>query len=101
MGSLTSSPKVVSRYDTTPKVIYVQHPVQPTPPPVTTTQAQNTGTVKTTTQTDTGSGVEGKAERKENLLQRDRSRFGTVTTSFRGLLQLAGQNSQRKTLLGE
>ena len=47
-------------------------------------------------------GTDPAEQRKANLLARDRGRFGTVLTSFRGFL---GQNNaatiQRKTLLGE
>ncbi len=39
--------------------------------------------------------------RKSGLLARDRSRFGTVLTSFRGLMMQGNNTSQRKTLLGE
>jgi hypothetical protein len=39
--------------------------------------------------------------RRSNLLGRDRGRFGTVQTGFRGLLSLASSLGQRKTLLGE
>ena len=39
--------------------------------------------------------------RAGSLLARDRSRFGTIATSFRGLLDLAGNAGKRKTLLGE
>ncbi len=39
--------------------------------------------------------------RKSGLLARDRSRFGTVLTSFRGLMMQGSNTSQRKTLLGE
>ncbi len=40
--------------------------------------------------------------REANLLKRDRSRFGTIATSFRGFLDLSDRNnSNRKTLLGE
>lgn len=39
--------------------------------------------------------------RRENLLGRDRGRFGTVKTGFRGLLDLALPFGRRKTLLGE
>ncbi len=39
--------------------------------------------------------------RTDNLLRRSRGRFGTVQTSFRGLLSPAATSGQRKTLLGE
>jgi hypothetical protein len=41
------------------------------------------------------------AQREQNLLTASRGRLGTITTSFRGLLSLAGTSGQRKTLLGE
>ena len=46
------------------------------------------------------SGQSSAEARTESLLRRNRGRFGTVQTSFRGLLGLAGNNG-RKTLLGE
>lgn len=39
--------------------------------------------------------------RSNSLLQRSRGRFGTIQTSFRGLLDLANPAAARKTLLGE
>jgi hypothetical protein len=39
--------------------------------------------------------------RRRDLLDRDRGIFGTIQTSFRGLLGMATQNKIRKTLLGE
>ena len=39
--------------------------------------------------------------RRASLLRRDRSRFGTVVTGFRGLLSQSTNNTPRKTLLGE
>jgi hypothetical protein len=41
------------------------------------------------------------AAREGSLLQRNRGIFGTVQTSFRGLLDLASNSGGRKTLLGE
>lgn len=41
------------------------------------------------------------AERAENLLRRNRSRLGTVLTSFRGVLSQNDLSASRKTLLGE
>lgn len=82
MGSLTSRPSVPSQ----PQVVTVSQPA-PAPAPVETV--------------DTPDPEEASREaRRQSLLDRDRSRFGTVRTSFRGLLQDAG-NEQRKTLLGE
>jgi len=39
--------------------------------------------------------------RRSNLLSRTRGRFGTVQTTFRGLLGNSGDTGTRKTLLGE
>lgn len=89
MGSLTSRPSVPSQ----PQVVYVPQPVAATPAPA-----------EDTTASDTPSAEEVASEaRTQSLLDRERSRFGTVLTSFRGLLGLSDNNdtSQRKTLLGE
>ena len=40
-------------------------------------------------------------QRRENLLRRDRGRFGTVTSGFRGFLDNSGGDNQSKQLLGE
>lgn len=99
MGSLTSRPKVPKQ--TSPQIVYVPAP-QPTytPAPAYTAPPAPTA-VQPVTPSPTPD--EEKAEaRTQSLLTRDRSRFGTVTTSFRGLLGLASGNSgQSKTLLGE
>lgn len=105
MGSLTSRPKVPAPQ---PQVVYVPAP-QPvyTPAPSTvntaTAATQNTGTAATDTAATPLTTEERQAEaRTQNLLTRDRSLYGTVTTSFRGLLGLAtGNGGQSKTLLGE
>lgn len=105
MGSLTSRPKVPTT--TQPQVIYV-----PTPQPVYTSSSSTAASTTAATSTDTAAGTttdttqtaeEQQSEaRTQNLLTRDRSLYGTVTTSFRGLLGLAsGKNGQSKTLLGE
>lgn len=83
MGSLTSKPK--SPAATAQQVVYVPAPAA--------TQA-----VTQNTQTQTISDAE---QRKENLLLRDRGRFGTIFTGFRGLLSPLEQSGKRKTLLGE
>jgi len=92
MGSLTSGPSLPTT--ASPQIVYVPQtlntvaaPVS-TPDPVTVEeQAEETGT----------------QVRKQNLLGRERSRFGTIQTSFRGLLGLGNQSASqpRKTLLGE
>lgn len=91
MGSLTSGPKAPAQQ---PQVVFVPQPINTVAPPASTPaptapeqQAQETAT----------------QVRQQNLLGRERSRFGTIQTSFRGLLGLTGQgaSSPRKTLLGE
>jgi len=97
MGSITSRPKV----PTTPRVVYVPQPA-PAPAPAPTQPA-------TPPSNDAGGGNENndtaaREVREQNLLTRERSRYGTVRTGFRGLLSLAsaaGDNTKRKTLLGE
>jgi hypothetical protein len=82
MGSLTSSAKAPS-----PQVVYV-------PAPVTSTPVSST--------TPTPDPVQEAADaRKNSLLARDRGRFGTVLTGFRGFLAEKNAGVQRKTLLGE
>lgn len=96
MGSLTSRPKSVSTVPTT-QVIYV-----PATTTSSTTATSSTSTSSGSGTTDTSTDPALTAEvREQNLLTRSRSRLGTVTTSFRGLLGLASQGSSRKTLLGE
>lgn len=93
MGSLTSRPKTPA---TIPQqVVYVPQQTS-TPAPSNTSQAQ------TQQETQELSAEEQNAEsRTQNLLTRERGRYGTVNTSFRGLLSLAGTGGQGKTLLGE
>ncbi len=89
MGSLTSRPNIQPQ----PQVVYVPSPLAPvyTPPPVTTPSAQTTG----------NNIDEELRERAGSLLLRDRGRFGTVLTGFRGLLAPVQNAGNRKTLLGE
>lgn len=88
MGSLASKPKVPTA---TTQVIYV--------PTATTT---TTSTAATDTTDTSGVSDEAASEvRTQGLLSRDRSRFGTIATSLRGLLGLADNSGKRKTLLGE
>ena len=93
MGSLTSRPKVPAQ----PQVVYVPQPTQPTP------AAQTADPTPVTAAPESAETEEEVAARvrTENLLQRNRGRFGTVNTSLRGLLSLNQQNAERKTLLGE
>lgn len=77
--------------------------VAPPPPQVinTATLPQTTPAVSTPT-VDKPTAEEQAAEtRRTTLLQRDRSRFGTILTGFRGLLSTNTNNTERKTLLGE
>ena len=88
MGSLTSRPKSPAQSQT----VFVPQPA-PTP---TLTQAPPPQTDNTPSAEETSSEA-----RRQNLLGRERSRFGTVQTGFRGLLGLTDNSAQRKTLLGE
>ncbi|MGB4057448.1 MAG: hypothetical protein WBK77_05135 [Alphaproteobacteria bacterium] len=80
MGALTSKAKSISA----PQVVaYTPASAEPSPPPAPTAEEQ------------------AAESRRKNLLGRDRSRFGTVQTGFRGLLALSPLFGQRKKLLGE
>jgi len=91
MGSLTSGPKVPAPQ---PQIVYVPQPVNTVAAPISTpapiTPQEQAEEVSTQV-------------RQQNLLGRERSRFGTIQTSFRGLLGLrdSAQSQPRKTLLGE
>ena len=84
MGSISSRPKTPE-----PQVVYV---------PATS----STPTVSTSTDDDSTPTTEERARetRTQNLLQRNRGRFGTILNGFRGVLSTSS-SSQRKTLLGE
>ncbi|HEY1096917.1 MAG TPA: hypothetical protein VGF14_06720 [Alphaproteobacteria bacterium] len=45
--------------------------------------------------------AEAAAQAEESLAQRRRGRLGTITTSFRGVLNDSNANLSRRTLLGE
>lgn len=107
MGSLTSRPKVPK---TQTQVIYVpatQAATSAASSASSSATSASQGSTATRTTTDTFATVPSADEqqseaRTQNLLTRDRSLFGTVTTSFRGLLGLvSGKGGQSKTLLGE
>lgn len=86
MGSLISTPKAA------PAPVIVQAPAST---PIISEPA-------TSQSTDVSTAENSQEAREANLLKRDRSRFGTIATSFRGFLDLAdGNKSNRKTLLGE
>ena len=86
MGSLASRPSVPAPQ---PQVVFV-----PQTTTVADTSTENTNSDAADSQTES-------EVRQQSLLQRDRSRFGTVLTGFRGLLSLNENSGQRKTLLGE
>lgn len=82
MGSLSSRPNVPSL----PQTIITQTASQTAAAPAVPTQSAE----------EAFSDI-----RKQSLLGRERSRFGTIETGFRGLLGLSESASPRKTLLGE
>lgn len=83
MGSLASRPKVPSYKP--PSVVYLpQLPVASPAPAAPGDPATSP-----------------EKARQASLLARDRGRFGTIQTGFRGLLESAFSQGQRKTLLGE
>jgi hypothetical protein len=84
MGSLTSRPAALSQ----PQVIYTAPASKPA---VSTTSPAATPSSPVKNES---------AVREEGLLMRDRGRFGTVLTGFRGLLA-GSASAPRKTLLGE
>ncbi len=99
MGSLATRPKIPTP---SPQIVYVPAPT------VTSTTKQNTNAGTSSgagnaSGGDTGSnqGLTAGASTPLSLLDRTRGRFGTITTSFRGLLGNTENASGRKTLLGE
>ncbi len=95
MGSLSSRPSVPA--PTQPQVVFI--PSQPTTSTPTTAAPQSDAA-------ETGGGDSSVPQsaseaREQSLLRRSRGRFGTVQTSFRGLLGLSNTDTGRKTLLGE
>jgi hypothetical protein len=95
MGRLVSpsKPKIKSPPQ---QVVYVTSPASPSPAksaPSAPADAAPDEQNKTDDQIS--------AEKAENLLRRNRSRLGTVLTSFRGILGQNGMAASRKTLLGE
>ncbi len=93
MGSLTSLPNI----SPAPQVIYLS---SAPPSSVGTPSAPTTPTPSTPT-TPTNNVDEELRARAGSLLLRDRGRFGTVLTGFRGLLTSAENTGPRKALLGE
>ena len=85
MGSITSRRKAPAVQS--PQVIYMPAPYAlPTPTSVPDAAEQSASEAEI---------------RRSNLLNRSRGRFGTVQTTFRGLLGGSGDTGARKTLLGE
>lgn len=84
MGSISSRPRVPAQ----PQVIYYVPQQQQAAAPAESGEP--------------GPDEVAAEQRRKNLLSRGRGRFGTIRTSFRGLLSLAGGgDGQPKTLLGE
>jgi len=83
MGNITSKPKAPA-----PQVVYVPQPVYTTVPDTPSTGSDD----KQPTAAE---------QRENNLLARNRSRLGTILTSFRGILAPVETDGQKKTLLGE
>ncbi len=91
MGSRTVSP----RAPTQPQIVYV-------PAQTTSTNTPSASDENQSSETSSAVTDEQRSEtRTQNLLQRDRSRFGTVLSGFRGVLGLSDNAPQRKSLLGE
>jgi hypothetical protein len=93
MGRLVSPPKPKSSPQ---RVVYVAESSPPSPG-----QSVSPSPADTIPAEPDKTEEQVSIEKAENLLRRNRSRLGTVLTSFRGIL---GQNSisaPRKTLLGE
>lgn len=82
MGSLTKTPKAPAASQPAPIV-------QP-PTAQTAITASEPGREERNAQT-----------RERNLLSRERGRFGTIATGFRGFLGQSDTQNTRKTLLGE
>ncbi len=89
MGSLASRPSVPS---VQPVII------QQAPLPTTTVTTSDTPNEENIAIADAENASEA---RRTSLLGRDRSRFGTILTGFRGLLGTADNAPRRNTLLGE
>ncbi len=76
----------------TPQVVYVRTPV----PASTETPAASQNTEPEKSEEEVSAEL-----RRQNLLGRSRSRFGTILTGFRGFLSAEKSDNNRKTLLGE
>lgn len=95
MGSLGSSPSVPRT-----QTIYVPASVPPSTAAVTPDTGANASDGNNSNQSQSPE-QSASETRSKSLLARDRGRFGTITTGFRGLLGLGNTQRQQKTLLGE
>lgn len=86
MGDITGRPKAPAS-----QVVYVPQYIYQEPSP----SASAGGGGETPTAQATAE------QREKNLLDRTRSRLGTILTGFRGILEPKDSEGQRKTLLGE
>ncbi|MCB1531740.1 MAG: hypothetical protein KDJ35_02610 [Alphaproteobacteria bacterium] len=92
MGSLGSRPSVPAPQ---PQVVYVPAPSS------TASSTSASQSASESSSAEAAANAEREA-RTSSLLQRERGRFGTITTSFRGLLGLSNNDGgSKKTLLGE
>ena len=93
MGSITSRPKAPA----SPQIVYVPSPA---PTPSVSQDSADQGSSNTpSTPVQTEEEIVREV-RTQNLLRRDRGRFGTILSGFRGFLN-SGSNSGGKQLLGE
>lgn len=93
MGRILTPPK--PKKSSSPQVIYYAPAPSAASPAPAATGDRDAGTpAPEKTETEIAS------ERAENILRRNRSRLGTILTSFRGVLS-GGSTAARKTLLGE
>ncbi len=83
MGDISGRPKAPA-----PQVVYVPRYVY----------NNDTGSDSGSTPDETPT---PEAQREKNLLERQRGRFGTILTGFRGILSPTETQNTRKTLLGE
>ncbi|MBL4804583.1 MAG: hypothetical protein JKY71_06925 [Alphaproteobacteria bacterium] len=93
MGSLASRPKVPTSVANV-QPVYIQQAATPTtsPTPNETPSAEEQAAADAKTASEA---------RSTSLLGRDRSRFGSILTGFRGLLGTTENAQRRNTLLGE
>lgn len=95
MGRIFSPPKPKA---SSPQVIYYPQTSAAT---AASTSSSATTAADTAADSQTKTESDVSTERAENILRRNRSRLGTVLTSFRGILSQGTLSAPRKTLLGE